>query len=124
VKLKEVHAMEQTPNTHTHRGFAIGFFGWFVIGNLALWLEIVADSKNIKVPFFVLIPVTTVLVIGILFIMKRNRFAYGILMAVITNTVIIAALGAGRSPTAEKLLDLLLVGISSPLPLGLVTLMQ
>jgi hypothetical protein len=116
--------MEQTHKTHKARDWEIGCIGWFVIGNLALWLSIVADSKNIEVPIFFVVPVITVIVIVILFIMKRNRFAYGILIAVSTNAIMIVALGAGKSPTAKELLDLLLVGVSFPLPLGVVGLMR
>jgi hypothetical protein len=116
--------MEQTHKTQNVRDWEIGCIGWFVIGNLALWLSIVSDSKNIEVPIFLVVPVITVIVIGILFIIKRNRFAYGILIAVGINTLIIVVLGAGRSPTAKALLDLLGVGVSFPLPLGVVGLMR
>lgn len=115
--------MEQTRKTNKVRDLAIGFFGWFLIGNVVLWFEISANLDLIALFFGV--PLVTVIAIGILFYKKMNWFAYGIIAAVITNTLIMEILGSiALSPSLEGYLLLLSFGVSFPLPVGVFALMQ
>jgi hypothetical protein len=129
--------MEQTKKTQKVHDLAIGFFGWFVIGNLVLWLwfsifDYLSSNWNLNlnspwIPYLG-VPLVTIVAIGILFFLKRSWFAYGILAAVLANTLIMAILVASAlSPSAEWYLYLLYplrYGVAFPLPLGFVAFMQ
>ena len=95
------------------RDLAIGFFGWFLIGNLVAWILYFGFA------------LVTVIATGILFYKKMNWFAYGVIAAVITNTLIMEILGSSSlSPSLGGYLVLLLFGVSFPLPTGIFALMQ
>ena len=80
--------MNQTvPTIIKARDLAIGFLGWFLIGNVG-YLPFLFHVQ----PSLFEVPVATVIVIGILFFMKRNRIAYGIAAAVIINTLVMILL--------------------------------
>jgi hypothetical protein len=122
--------MEQTHKTHKVRDLAIGFFGWFVIGNLGgyLWFATLSSLylHGRWVDYFAAsgIPLVTITVIGILLKKKRNWFAYGIMTAVITNALIIVnLLGLAHSldffSTGITLLEL-----TVPLPLAFAFLFE
>jgi hypothetical protein len=128
--------MEQAHKIDKARDLASGFFGWFVIGNLVLWLWFSAldylnsnasASSNWRggLSYFG-VPLVTIIVIGILFFLKRNWVAYGILIAVVINTLLLLIIlgSVASSPTAEKYIYLVKVGVSYPLPLGLAVFMQ
>jgi hypothetical protein len=120
--------MEETHNTNRARDLAGGLFGWFLIGNLVLIL------KYLYSPFskwnILGVPVLTVIVIGILLLVKRNWRAYRIVAAVITNTLvmilveILNEIPSWRSVNAHYLGALILWGLTLPLPLGLLILFQ
>ena len=116
--------MEQAHSTHKARNFAIGFLGWFLIGNLVMLLFRFGFFPMMEVLSF-LVPAVTVLVISILLLNKRNWFAYGIAVAVIVNTLIVVTLGSmASSLSAEEFLSLLKIGVSVPLPMALVAFMN
>jgi hypothetical protein len=119
--LKREYRKGKAPVINKNRDFIIGFFGWFLVGNLVLfplyaflWDWWAGITSNFE------FGVLTVIVVGILFFRNRNRIAYGILAAVITNTLLwIPILGVDLvffSPI------LLLMGASVPLPLGIMLL--
>ena len=109
--------IERANNHHKSRDVLLGFFGWFLVGNLLFWI-----LQSVMFPF--VIPLITVIVIVILFMTGKNWFAYGIISAVITNILFILILGSLiLSPSAEGYLDLLLFGVLFPLPLGVGALM-
>jgi hypothetical protein len=112
--------MKQTHNTKKARDLVRGLFGWFLIGNLVLILEYLYPSFS---QWNILgVPVVTVIVIGILLLMKRNWLAYGIVAAAITNTLVMILVGILNE--IPYLGALLLWGLSLPLPLGLLMLFQ
>ena len=102
--------MEKSPKTNKNRDLIIGFLGWFLVGNLVLWFEFAANWDGPALYFGV--PLVTVIAIGTLFYKKMNWFAYGILAAVITNTLLWGLI------SGEVHVLVLLVGASFPLPLG------
>lgn len=79
--------MEQKPKTNKARDLVIGFFGWFLISIL------VFSISNLLFYWELLIPVVTIIVIGILLFMKRKWFAYGIIAAIIANVLIFILIG-------------------------------
>jgi hypothetical protein len=112
--------MEQAHSTHKARNFAIGFLGWFLIGNLVMLLFRFGFFLMMEGLSF-LVPGITVMAVGILLFSRRNWFAYGIAAAVIANTLIVVTLGTmASSLSAEGFLSLLQIGASVPLPMGLV----
>ncbi len=93
------------------RDLAVGFFGWFLVGSLIVW------SSNLLFYWEYLLPVVTVIVIGVLFFMKRNTIAYGIVAAVIANILVfllIFGLLFGGGLNWDTISLSLLYGISSP----------
>jgi hypothetical protein len=93
------------------RDLAIGFFGWFLVGSFVIWIS------NLLFHWEYLIPVVTVLVVGILLFMKRNWLVYGIVAGVITNILIFLLLFGllfGGGLNWDTMSSSLLYGISSP----------
>lgn len=114
--------MNQTvPTIIKARDLAIGFLGWFLIGNVG-YLPFLFHVQ----PSLFEVPVATVLVIGTLFFMKRNRIAYGIAAAVIINTLVMILLFMYFVGSVDRdfLMLLLRVGPSFPLPLGFLVALQ
>ena len=79
--------MEQKHKATKTRIFAIGFFGWFLVGNLynlvSTGLVIMFHDTLEIIPYFldflvISFSVVTVIVVGILVLKKRFRFVYGI----------------------------------------------
>jgi hypothetical protein len=121
--------MEQMHNTQKAGDVVVGFFGWFLIGNLVLllWVAILGYLRSnwTRESLYFGVPLMTMIVIGILFFLKRNWYAYGILAAVITNTLILILLGVDvLPPTAQGYLHILLDGATFPFPLGVAFFMQ
>jgi len=117
--------MKDAPYTHKARDLAIGFFCWFLIGNLIFWIAYSADW-DLVVTFGH--PLVTVIAIGTLLIKKMYWFAYGILAALITNALIMVLMGfivfspmvlmgfIVFSPSLKGYLQLLSIGLSFPFP--------
>ena len=101
------------------RGFVIGCLGWFLVGNLVFFLELFYFSASDWTTFGV--PAVTVVAMAILFFMKRNRIAYGIIASVIANTLLWSTMWGQAN---ASFLVLLMAGISYPLPLGIIALGQ
>ena len=90
---------------------AIGFFGWFLVGSLVIWIS------NFFFYWDYSLPVVTVIAISILLLLRRYRLVYGIVAGVITNILIYLLLfgllfGGGLNWKTISLS--LLYGISSP----------
>ena len=103
--------MEQTGKTHKSRDFAIGFFGWFIVGSFIIWIS------DLLFNWEYLLLVVTVITAGILLFKKRIRLAYGIAAAIITNIVVfllIFGLFFGGGLNRGTILLSLIYGISSP----------
>jgi len=106
--------MKDTPTFHKALYLAIGFFGWFLIGNLIFWIAYPAEW-DLVVTFGH--PLVTVIAIGTLLIKKMYWFAYGILAALITNALIMVLMGIILfSPSLKGYLQLLSIGLSFPFP--------
>ena len=103
------------------RELALGFFGWFLIGNLVVLLLGFAFS-SFEIIYYT-VPALTAIVIGMLYFWRRNRIAAGIMLAVLVNTLIVVLLGAlSWSPSAGGYLSLFRIGLSMPVPIGLLVL--
>jgi hypothetical protein len=92
--------MEQTRKTHKARHFAIGFFGWFIVASLVVWIIRLLDNWGEFIPLAV-----TVIEIGILLFIKRNWFVYGILTAVITNVLVFILIFSLMGASVGKMLS-------------------
>jgi hypothetical protein len=103
--------MKQAHNTHKGRELAIGFFSWLVFWSISYWVKdylgigvlTVIDGIRYGRPdlggyWKYGFPLITIVVIGILFFMKKNWIAYGILSTVTINilgyVLIFSLLGA------------------------------
>ncbi len=125
-RIKERVVKQSVPPIIKVSNLTIGYFGWFLIGNLVLFLEFSYFSSSEWNIFGV--PLVTVIVTGILFFIKRNWLAYGILAAVITNTLVMTLIvfgpGTVRIGDGNQLIPLLKLSLSYPLPLGIFRFMQ
>jgi hypothetical protein len=92
--------MEQTRKTHKARDLAIGFFGWFIVGSLVVWIIRFIDNWGQFIP-----PAVTVVEIGILLLTKRNWVVYGILTAVITNALVFILIFSVMGASVGELLS-------------------
>jgi len=92
--------MQQTRKTHKARHFAIGFFGWFIVASLVVWIIRLLDNWGEFIPLAV-----TVIEIGILLFMKRNWIVYGILTAVITNALVFILIFSLMGASVGKVLS-------------------
>jgi hypothetical protein len=104
------------------RDIAIGFFGWFLFGNIG-YLPFLFHWQ----PSLLMVPVITVIVMGVLFFIKRNRVAYGIAAAVIINTLILILLlmsFQGGRDWSFLMWIALRIGPSFPLPMGFLMALQ
>ena len=119
--------MKQTFGTIKTQAFRRGFAGWYVIGNLwSISLIIFITHVPQFIAFFGL-PIVTATIISVLLMLGRNRIAYGIVTAVITNILIYAIISFGFSDfpldSLQDYLDvfsvILLFGVNLPLPFGL-----
>ena len=97
--------------------FAIGCIGWFLFGNLTFFILY-------SVPF--VFPFITVLITVLLFASKKNWYAYGVIAAVITNTLFMVILGSIIFPplSLDNIYYYLLFGVTFPLPIGILAFQQ
>lgn len=72
------------------RDFAIGFFGWFLSGNLIVAIGLLLYPIIMGV--FGIFVLLTIVMIFYSFSQKRNWIGIGIVTAIITNGVIMASL--------------------------------
>ena len=80
--------MEQKRTTNKARDIAIGFFGWVILSNLAIFL-LMYSPMNIDVIYISLgMWLFAIITIAVLFLKKRIWLGVGVVAVVIINTIL------------------------------------
>jgi hypothetical protein len=101
------------------RNFLIGFIGWFIAGNLIIWLFFLLPiGKWVIVIRIYGFGIATIIIAFFLFYKKRNWYAFGIVSALTINAI------AWKIYLIEKPVFLFAHVLAVPLPVGLYNLLK